>query len=103
MSKVAMIAKLPVQAGKRDEFITAFSSMFPVVADEPGTLAYAIHTDDTDDDLVWIYELYADEAALATHGASEGMKSAIAAFGPLLGGRPELIRITPVQGVGVDI
>jgi quinol monooxygenase YgiN len=102
MSSVAMLAKLPVQPGKRDEFITAFSSMFPVVDDEPGTLVYALHTDDADPDLVWVYELYSDEEALAVHGSSDGMKAAIAAFGPLLAGRPELIRLTPVQAAGID-
>lgn len=103
MSKIAMLAKLPVQPGKRDEFVAAFSSMFPVVDDEPGTLAYVLHADDQDEDLLWVYELYADEQALADHSGSDGMKAAIAAFGPLLGGRPELIRLTPVQGIGVDL
>jgi quinol monooxygenase YgiN len=102
MSKVALIAKLPVQPGKRDEFIAAFAQMFPVVEGEPGTLVYALHTDNQDENLVWMYELYADEAAQTEHGASEGRKAAIAAFAPLLGGRPELIALTPVQAVGLD-
>ena len=103
MSKVAILAKLPVQPGKRDEFIDAFSSMFPVAEAEPGTLVYALHADDADENLVWIYELYRDQAALDEHSGSDGMKAAIAAFGPLLAGRPELIRLTPVQGVGVGL
>ena len=103
MSKVALLAKLPVQPGKRDDFIAAFSSMFPVADAEPGTLAYVLHTDDNDENLFWVYELYRDQAALDEHGRSDGMKAAIEAFGPMLGGRPELIRITPVQGVGVEV
>jgi quinol monooxygenase YgiN len=103
MSKVAILAKLPVQPGKRDEFIDAFSAMFPVAEAEPGTLVYALHTDDSDENLVWIYELYRDQAALDEHSGSDGMKAAISAFGPLLAGRPELIRLAPVQGVGVDL
>ena len=103
MSKVALLAKLPVQPDKRDEFVAAFSSMFPVVEDEPDTLAYVLHTDDSDENLFWVYELYQDQAALDEHGRSDAMKAAIEAFGPLLAGRPELIRITPVRGVGVDV
>ena len=103
MSKIALLAKLPIHPGKRDEFVAAFSSMFPVVDGEPGTLAYVLHTDDQDENLVWVYELYADEEALATHSGSDGMKAAIGAFGALLAGRPELIRVTPVQGKGVDL
>jgi quinol monooxygenase YgiN len=102
MSKVSLIAKLPVQPGKRDEFVDAFSSMYPVVDDEAGTLFYALHTDDGDENLVWVYELYADQAAMAEHSGSDGMKAAISAFGPLLAGAPELIRLTPVGGKGLD-
>ncbi len=103
MSTVALIAKLPVQPGKRDEFITAFSSMFPVVEDEEGTLVYAVHADDSDPDLVWVYELYTDAAALDVHSKSDGMASAIAAFGGLLAGAPELHRLTPVRAKGLDV
>jgi quinol monooxygenase YgiN len=103
MSKIALLAKLPIQAGKRDEFVDAFSAMFPVVEEEQGTLAYVVHTDDKDENVVWVYELYADDEALALHSGSDGMKAAIAAFGPLLDGRPELIRLTPVQGKGLDL
>ena len=100
---IAMIAKLPVQPGKRDEFIAAFSSMFPVVAEEEGTLAYILHTDDADENMVWVYEVYTDDAALKAHSKSDGMKNAIEAFGGLLGGAPELIRLTPVRAEGLDI
>lgn len=103
MSRVALIAKLPVQPGKRDEFIAAFSTMFPVVDGEEGTLVYALHTDDADPDLLWVYELYADAEALDTHGKSDGMASAIAAFGGLLAGAPELHRLSPVQAKGLDL
>lgn len=103
MSKIAVIAKLPVQPGKRDEFIEAFRTMFPVVADEPGTEAYVVHADQGDEDLVWVYELYADAASLDAHSSSDGMKAAIAAFGGLLGGAPELIRLTPLEGKGLDV
>lgn len=103
MSTIAVLAKLPVQPGKRDEFVAAFASMFPVAEDEPGTLVYVLHTDDKDENLVWVYEQYHDEAALNEHSGSDGMKAAIGAFGPLLAGRPEIIRLTPVQATGLDI
>ncbi|MBK5221989.1 MAG: antibiotic biosynthesis monooxygenase [Acidimicrobiia bacterium] len=103
MSRTVTLAKLPLKPGTRDEFIAAFGSMFPVVAGEDGTVIYALHTDDKDPDLVWIYELYADEAALATHMASDGFATAFAAFGGFVAEGAELIRMTPVQAEGFEI
>lgn len=103
MSKIVVLAKLPVKPGARDEFVEAFSSMFPVVAGEEGTVTYTLHTDDKDPDLVWVYEVYADEAALAAHSSSDGMKAGLAAFGPLIAGPAELIRLTPVGSKGLDL
>ncbi|HSL57908.1 MAG TPA: putative quinol monooxygenase [Acidimicrobiales bacterium] len=103
MSKIAIIAKLPVQPGKADEFVAAFSTMFPVVADEPGTEVYALHRDAKDDHLFYVYEVYADRAALDAHGGSDGMKSAMAAFGPLLAEGVELIRMEPIQAEGIAL
>ncbi|MGY6500158.1 MAG: putative quinol monooxygenase [Acidimicrobiales bacterium] len=103
MSKIAVIAKLPVKPGTRTEFVEAFSAMFPVVADEPGTEVYVLHTDLGDENLVWVYELYADDAALDAHSSSDGMKAAIGAFGGFLAGAPEISRLAPVGGKGLDV
>lgn len=103
MPKTVTLAKLPLKPGTRDQFIEAFSAMFPVVADEEGTVVYALHTDDANPDMVWIYELYADEAALGTHMSSEGFAAAFAAFGPFVAEGAELIRLTPVQAKGIEL
>lgn len=103
MSKTVTIAKLPLKPGARDDFVKAFNTMFTTVNEEAGTLLYALHLDDNNPDLVWVYELYADEAALVAHGSSEGMKAGMAAFGPYLAEGVELIRATPVAAKGFDL
>lgn len=103
MAQTVILAKLPLRPGTRDEFIAAFSAMFPVVADEDGTLDYTLHTDAKDENLVWVYERYASDEALATHGGSDGMKAGLAAFGGFIAGPAELIRLTPVGGKGLDL
>ncbi|MFA5564740.1 MAG: putative quinol monooxygenase [Acidimicrobiia bacterium] len=103
MSKTVTIAKLPLKPGVRDDFVKAFNTMFNTVNNEDGTLIYALHLDDSNPDLAWVYELYADEAALVAHGTSEGMKAGMAAFGPFLAEGVELIRATPVSAKGFDV
>jgi quinol monooxygenase YgiN len=102
MSKVSILAKLPLRPGTRDEFVAAFSQMFPVVDGEEGTLIYTLHLDAKDEDLVWVYEMYASDEALAAHSGSDGMKAGLAAFGGFIAGPAELIRMTPVGGKGLD-
>ena len=101
MSKVALIAKITAKDGERDALVEAFQTALRTAESEPGTLTYILHTDDTDPNLVWFYELYADKAALAAHGGSEAMKALGGAIAPFLGGKPELIGITPIGGKGL--
>ena len=100
MAKVSIIAKLTAAPGKRDELIAAFQPVMAAVEAEPGTELYLLHTDVADENVVWFYERYADQAAFDAHAGSAAMKS----FGPslagLVGGRPELTILNFVGGKG---
>jgi len=102
MSKVSVIAKITAVEGKRDELVTAMGPMMAhVEANEPDTLKYILSLDSADADVIWMYEEYANEEALAAHGGSEKMKELGMALRPLAAGRPELTIATPVSGKGL--
>jgi quinol monooxygenase YgiN len=103
MSKVALMAKLTAAEGKRDDLVAAFQSIFDAVAQEEKTEVYALHLDASDENVVWFYELYTDQAGFDAHGTSEAMKAAGASLGPLMGGRPELTFLTPVKAKGISL
>jgi quinol monooxygenase YgiN len=84
MAKPSVFVKLTAKPGKRDELVAAFAPMLGAVADEAGTEVYSVHLDNKDEDVAWIFEMYADEDALAVHSSSETMKALGAAFGELL-------------------
>jgi quinol monooxygenase YgiN len=100
MPKVAEIAKLTAQAGKRDELLQKLGAMVNQAETEAGTEFYVFHADAGDDVTIWTYELYADQAARDAHGASPAMAEIGPSVGPLLAGAPELIRLVPVVGKG---
>ena len=100
MSKVALIAKLTAAEGKRDELVEALQAAIAAVEGEEKTEVYALHIDAAEDNLVWFYELYTDQDGFAAHSTGEAMK-AMGGVGPLLGGRPELIFLTPVAAKGL--
>lgn len=101
MSKIAVIAKLVAQEGKREELLAVLSAQVGLLADETGTLIYALHSDMSDEVSVWFYELYTDADALAVHGTSDAMKALGPKLAGLLAGRPDVKRLTPVTAKGL--
>lgn len=101
MSKVAVIAKIPTKPGQRDEFLAAFEQGIRNAEAEDGTLVYIAHADGADENLVWVYELYTDQAALDAHSGSEAFKALLPLIGPFIGGAPELVTARPVMGKGL--
>lgn len=101
MTNVSVFVKLTAQDGKRDELVAAFQDYFPQVESEDGTLAYAIATDNGDENVLWVYETYTDEAALGAHGGSDAFAAFGAKLGGILGAPPEMSMATPVVGKGV--
>lgn len=99
MSTVAVIAKVPVQPGKRDEVLAAMTALVDLARGEDGTTTYVVHQDQRDADVIWVYEQYTDSDALDAHMNAEAMKEFIGAAGGLMAGRPELHMLTPVQSI----
>lgn len=95
---IGVIATLKVQDGKQGEFEAIFTELGAQVrANEPGNIAYQLCKSRSDATTYKVLELYADEDALKTHGASEHFKAAGPKLAGVLGGRPE---IEYLDGVG---
>jgi len=88
--QVSVIAKLQAKEGKRDELVEQLGKLVVAAEDEPGTLVYSVNLSNTEPDVVYFFEMYADQDAFAAHGKSDAFKAAGAGLGELLGGRPEL-------------
>jgi quinol monooxygenase YgiN len=101
MATLAVIAKITALPGKRDEIVEVLRDVVSATDSEPGTLVYSMNVDKGDENVIWFYELYADEAALAAHGGSEAMKAAGGRLRDKAAGRPELIMLDLVQAKGL--
>lgn len=101
MSKVSLIAKLPLKADKKDEFVEQFGGMITAVNDEAGTEIYILNFEQANENIAWVYELYTDDAAMATHSSSDAMAALIGSLGDVLDGAPEMIVLTPHSGKGL--
>ena len=96
-----VLAKLSCKPGTRAAVIDAFGPMLDhVQQNEPGTLTYLLHEDVNDADVLWFYEVYADDDSFKAHGSSDVMKAIGGALAGNLARRPELIFLKQVGGKG---
>ncbi len=101
MAKVSVIAKITALPGMRDEVVSVLSDVVKATEGEAGTELYAMNVDSADANVIWFYEIYADQAALAAHGGSEAMKAAGGKLRDKAAGRPELHVCELVTGKNV--
>jgi quinol monooxygenase YgiN len=88
---IVILARFVIREGKQNEALEAVRTMSEQVrAGEPGCLVYLCHRSLAEpSEIVW-YEVYEDDAAVATHGGSEHMK----AFGRRL---PDIVDVTQIK------
>lgn len=103
MTKVAVHAKFTAHPGRGDELVAALEEMFDTVLDEPDTLVYALHRDDDDPDVVWMYELYAAPEGLEAHGQSAAADRLGRRLEELLAREPEVGFTTPLRAKGMRV
>jgi quinol monooxygenase YgiN len=71
---ITQIARFEIQKGKESQACEAFSKMAAdVKANEPGCLMYAITRGQVNAQEVYVYEIYADQAALEAHRKTDHM------------------------------
>ena len=93
---LAVIAKLNVKEGKETEFENVMLGLADQVrANEPGNHLYQL-CKDADGNYV-VLELYEDEAALKAHGESEHFRASGAGFKGIMGGPPDIQRLSVVD------
>jgi quinol monooxygenase YgiN len=95
------IARFAIQPGRREEAIEVLRPMFAQTAAEPGTLLYLMHVSAEEDDVIWFYERYRDEAAFAAHTSSETHHDVLEKLTPLLADRPEVTYLNLVAEKGL--
>ena len=91
MAGIAVIATLTVADGQNEAFETAFTEAAQAVAaNEPGNSAYRVTRSRENGQVYKILEVYADQAALEAHGASDHFKALGRSLKGVLAGAPTL-------------
>lgn len=73
MSQISAVVRIKVKPGRGDDVIKAFEGAREHVAGEEGTLLYMLHRNAADENVFYVTELYADQAAMDAHMSGPGM------------------------------
>jgi quinol monooxygenase YgiN len=101
MARPALIVKFTCTPGKRDAYVTAMAPMFEQTQQESGAEVYVLNDDAGDADILWMFEMHADDAAFEAHCSSEAVLEFVSTLDPaLLAGPPEMTMLTARRAMG---
>lgn len=88
---LTIVARMKIKSGREKDAEAALLDMMAYVRSaEKGTLRYTLHRAVGDPTHLLMYEQYADQAAVDTHGTSERIQHLFATLAPLLDGQPSI-------------
>ena len=94
---VGIVATIKIKEGTNAEFeAVAKELMAAVRANEPGNQVYQFCKSQSDPTTYVVMELYADQAAVDTHGKTDHFRTIGAKMGPFMAGRPDIQRVDPI-------
>jgi quinol monooxygenase YgiN len=100
MSQIAFVVKLTAAEGKREEALAVLGKLVDATGTESGTLQYVLHTETADPNVIWFYELYADQQAFEAHTGSPTMAEVMGSLGGLLSGPADMRQLDIVTRKG---
>ena len=88
MGKISLVVELKMQPGMRDTFVDRVRQHGETCLDqEPGCLQFDVLVPTDGSDRVFLYEVYADQAAIDTHMATAHMAEYLQDTGPMIAER----------------
>ena len=88
MSSLVLLVELTINAGRMDAFLArAREHRSSVLSHEPDCKGFELLVPTEDGDTVFLYEVYADQAAIDHHMQTPYMKQYLADTGPMIAKR----------------
>ncbi len=94
-----LIGKMKVVSGQRDALI---SILIEGIAGMPGCLCYVVAQDQTDQDAIWVTEVWISQASHRESLSLPSVQNAITLGKPLIAGFGERFETTPIGGHGLS-
>ena len=96
---IAVIAKVPLQAERKEDALAAVKKLMAEVAKEEGTLYYTLNIDDKNPNTLVFVERYQDMDALAVHSATPHFKEFMEKAMAFSAGQPEISVLNEIDSI----
>jgi len=93
----SLLVRLTTKDGMRPALLDMLNTYADGLAEEPGTEVFVVSMDPDDANIVWLYEIFADEEAENAHRASAGFARLMNTMPELLEGQPAVLRTVPLR------
>jgi quinol monooxygenase YgiN len=94
-----LIGKIKTVPGKRDALVSILTEG---VINMPGCLSYIVAQDQTDQDAIWVTEVWVDQASHQASLSLPSVQEAIKLGRPLIAGFGERFETIPMSGHGLS-
>lgn len=105
-SEFGALIQLTAREGLRDELLRVLRNYVNTLDGEPGTQIYAVAADPNDENLVWIWEQFADGVAVQAHFQHDFFRALQLELEDLLAESPAIRPLAPhvarVSGVAAE-
>jgi quinol monooxygenase YgiN len=97
VGRIGMVIRLQVRPGGRPALLDALHRYADDLSEEPGTEMFTISVDPDDEDLVWLYEWFADGDAQRAHQSSGAFARMATELTDVLASPPGVLRLDPLR------
>jgi quinol monooxygenase YgiN len=102
MGDLAMVIKTRTRPGKRDEVLRLYQELLgPRAEADPAQELIVLTADQQDPDVFYLFEVYADMAAMGANAQAAWFAEYMTRVGPLLAAEPEVGMTSPVWSKGI--
>ena len=95
--RIGLLVRIPVVPGMRAAALDVLNRYVDDLHEEPGTEAFLVCVDPSDEHVVWLYEWFRDEDALVAHRESPLFHQLMAGLPELVTDSPGIMRLDPLR------
>jgi len=95
--RIGLLVRIPVLPGMRPAALDVLNRYVDDLHEEPGTEAFMVCVDPDDQNVIWLYEWFRDEAALQAHREAPLFGRLMSELPQLVGENPGIMRLDPLR------
>jgi (4S)-4-hydroxy-5-phosphonooxypentane-2,3-dione isomerase len=95
--RIGILVRIPIVAGLRAAALDVVNRYVDDLDQEPGTEAFLVCVDPSDQDVVWLYEWFRDEESLQAHREAPLFHRLMAELPDLVTDGPGIMRLDPLR------